>query len=98
MFDTAAIAAKSSGWSPVRPRMSRSDRTRSRAVPAARRRDMAPWYASRVAAPARSVGGLRRPRPARFMRDRYGDREVAHLYGFPGGVRRGADCNDLASP
>src|SRR5215831_6269802 len=57
MFDTAAIAAKSSGWSLIRPRMSRSARTRSLAVPAARRLGMAPWYAAQRAAPAWSAPG-----------------------------------------
>src|SRR6516165_2446091 len=52
MFDTAAIAAKSSGWSPIRPRMSRSARTRSRAVPVARRRGMPRSYAAPGPAPA----------------------------------------------
>src|SRR6478672_5910478 len=64
MFDTAAIAAKSSGWSPIRPRMSRSARTRSRAVPAARRRGMARSYAARAAAKARSAGTSVPPRPS----------------------------------
>src|SRR5215469_638334 len=49
MFETAAMAAKSSGWSPIRPRMSRSARPRSLALSAARRRDMAQWYAARLA-------------------------------------------------
>src|SRR5215470_11553850 len=49
MFDTAAIAAKSRDWPPIRPRMSRSARTRSLAVPPARRRDMPRSYAARSA-------------------------------------------------
>src|ERR1700733_12590006 len=44
MFDTAAIAAKSSSWSPMRLRISRSACTRSRALPAARRRGIPRWY------------------------------------------------------
>src|SRR5262249_2746377 len=47
MFDTAAMAAKSSFWSPMRPRMSRSACTRSLAVPAARRRGIPRWYVAR---------------------------------------------------
>src|SRR5215470_7159350 len=45
MFDTAAIAVKSSGWPPILSRMSRSACTRSLALSAARRRDMGRWYA-----------------------------------------------------
>src|SRR5262249_57212297 len=49
MFDTAAIAAKPRDWPPIRSRMSRSARTRSLAVPPARRRDMPRSYAARSA-------------------------------------------------
>src|SRR5580704_3674207 len=44
MFDTAAIAAKSSSESPIRARTSRSAWTRSWALPRAKRRGMARWY------------------------------------------------------
>src|SRR5437899_3468203 len=44
MFATAAMAAKSSLWSPMRSRMSRSARTRSLALLAARRRGIPRWY------------------------------------------------------
>src|SRR5258707_10864278 len=46
MFDTAAMAAKSSAWPPIVARMSRSACTRSLALSAARRRDMGRWYAA----------------------------------------------------
>src|SRR5215469_2804826 len=58
MFDTAAIAAKSSSESPTRARMSRSAWTRSWALPRAKRRGMARWY-GRKAGHYASAPGLR---------------------------------------
>src|SRR5215472_7971681 len=50
MLDTAAIAAKSRCWSPIRPRISRSARTRSLALPAASRRGIPRWYVAEARA------------------------------------------------
>src|SRR5690242_21777481 len=59
MFDTAAIAAKSSSESPTRARMSRSAWTRSWALPIAKRRGMGRWYGRKGGRPASAPG--RRP-------------------------------------
>src|SRR5512140_3677236 len=68
MFDTAAIAAKSSSESPMRARMSRSAWTRSWALPRAKRRGMARWYGRegehRASAPGRGPHAAELPGPA----------------------------------
>src|SRR6185437_16694118 len=68
MFDTAAIAAKSSSESPMRARMSRSAWTRSWALPRAKRRGMARWYGRkgghRASAPGRGPDAAELPVPA----------------------------------